>query len=334
VTTDLEGSFIMPISGPTSYVPVTEEFLGHWAAVDGALGAATPLVLPGAVNRAGLQTKLNALVAKQADVQAKINAEEVARGDVELKRQGLLLRANQFNDKIRALFANSKWVRALPNVPTITEAQSKFVQPLDDIGNLWASINADPATPSPVSLLGGYLVAAFLADVTALKAGSTALNIARSNTKIAIEERNDLQDAIYDILKNYRQVMPTFFASNHALVESLPRLTPEPGSTPTAVTMTAVWDAATQQAKITWSASTAADLFQYEIRFCAGPIYDTDVENVIGNVSPSAPREFFTAAGLAAVGNTASFKVYVITTTGNEKGSNDQAVARPVAPTP
>ena len=22
----------MPISGPTSYVPVTEEFLGHWAA--------------------------------------------------------------------------------------------------------------------------------------------------------------------------------------------------------------------------------------------------------------------------------------------------------------
>jgi hypothetical protein len=315
-------------------VPVTEEFLGHWAAVDTALGAATPLVLPGAVNRAGLQTKLNSLVAKQADVQAKLNAEEVARGDVELKRQALLLRANQFNDKIRALFPNTKWVRALPNVPTINEAQSKFVQPLDDIGNLWASINADPATPSPTSLLGGYLVAAFLADVTALKTSSTTLNIARSNTKIAIEERNDLQDSIYEILKNYRQVMPTFFASDHALVESLPRLTPEPGSTPAAVTINVVWDAVLLKAKITWSASTASDLYQYEIRFCVGPIYDTDTESVIGNVSPTAPREFLTDAGLAAVGNIASFKVYVITNTMNEKGSNDQAVARPVAPTP
>jgi hypothetical protein len=315
-------------------VPVTEEFLGHWASVDTALGVGNEIVLPGGVNRAGLQTKLNALVAKQADVQARLNAEEVARGDVELKRQALLLRANQFNDKIRALFPGSKWVRALPNVPTINEAQSKFVQPLDDIGNLWALINADPATPAPVSLLGGYLVAAFLADVTALKTSSTTLNIARSNTKIGIEERNDLQDSIYENLKNYRQVMPTFFASADALVASLPRLTPEPGSTPAAVTINVVWDAVLLKAKITWTASTAADLLQYEIRFCAGAIYNTDTENVIGNVSPTDPREFFTDAGLAATGNIASFKVYVITTTGNEKGSNDLAVARLLAPMP
>ena len=319
----------MPISGPTSYVPVTEEFLGHWAAVDTALGAGNELVLPGAVNRAALQTKSNALVAKQADVQAKINAEEVARGDVELKRQDLLLRANQFNDKIRALFPGSRWVRALPNVPTINEAQSKFVQPLDDIGNLWGLINADPATPAAVTLLGGFAVTAFLSDVTALKTASTTLNIARSNTKIAIEERNDLQDEIYPILKNYRQLMPTFFAATHALVESLPRLTPEPGTTPAAVTLNFSWDAVLLKVKLTWSASTAADLYQYEIRFCAGPNYDTDLESVIGNISPTALREFFTDAGLAAAGNVASFKVYVITTTGNEKGSNAVVVTRP-----
>jgi hypothetical protein len=128
--------------------------------------------------------------------------------------------------------------------------------------------------------------------------------------------------------------MPTFFAADHALVQSLPRLTPEPGSTPAAVTITVEWVASTQMAKITWSASTAADLYQYEIRFCAGPTYNTDVESVIGNVSPMAPREFFTDAGLVTVGNVASFKVYVITTTGNEKGSNDVAVTRPLAPTP
>ena len=30
----------------------------------------------------------------------------------------------------------------------------------------------------------------------------------------------------------------------------------------------------------------------------------------------------------------ACFKVYVITTTGNEKGSNDMSITRPLAPTP
>jgi len=322
----------MPISGPTSYVPVTEEFLGHWAAVDTALGAGNEIVLFGGVNRAGLQTKLNALVAKQADVQAKLNAEEVGRGDVELKRQALLLRANQFNDKIRALFPGSKWVRALPNVPTINEAQSKFVQPLDDIGNLWGLINADPAMPAAVSLLGGYLVAAFLADVTALRTASTTLNIARSNTKIAIEERNDLQDAIYEILKNYRQVMPTLFAADHALVESLPRLTPEPGSTPDAVTANGSYNAALGMAEITFSESTDPNLQEYEIRFCSGPVYSTETEAVAGNVPAGAPRVFLTNAALSAPGNIASFRVYVITTTGNEKGSNTVTVLRPVTP--
>lgn len=318
----------MPISGPTSYVPTTEEFLGHWAAVDTALGAGNEIVLPGGVNRGALQTKLNALVAKQADLQAKINAEEVARGDVEIRREDLLLRFNQFADKVRALLPGSKWVRALPAAPGINDAQSKFVQPLDDIGNLWGLINADPAIPD-ITLLGGYAVATFLTEVTALKAASTTLNLARSNTKIALEERNDLQDEIYAILKNYRQVMPTFFAAGHALVESLPKLTPDPGSTPDAVNANGSWDATQNQAKLTWSASSDPNLAHYEIRFCPGPDYSTEIETVVGNVSPSAPREFLTDAGLSAPGNVASFKVYVITSTGNEKGSNTVVITRP-----
>lgn len=324
----------MPISGPTSFVPVTEEFLGHWAAVDTELGVGNEVVLPGGVNQAGLQTKLDALVAKQADVQAKLNAEEVARGDVELKRQGLLLRANQFNDKIRGMFPASKWVRALPSVPTITEAQSKFVQPLDDIGNLWGLINADPATPAPVSLLGGYLVAAFLAEVTALKTASTTLNIARSNTKIALEERNDLQDAIYEIVKNYRQVMPTFFASDHALVESLPGLTPAAGSTPAAVTANGSWDATQSKAKLNSTESTDPNLFQYEWRYCVGPTYSTDLEAVVpdGNIPTGGNREIFTDIALSSAGSVATFRAYVITTTGNEKGSNTVTIVRPAAP--
>ena len=50
---------------------------------------------------------------------------------------------------------------------------------------------------------------------------------------------------------------------------------------------------------------------------------------MIGNIDRSAPREFLTDAGLPAADNVASFKVYVITTTGNEKGSHTVSVTRP-----
>ena len=71
------------------------------------------------------------------------------------------------------------------------------------------------------------------------------------------------------------------------------------------------------------------NISQIEIRFCAGPNYSTDVEQVIGNITPDALREFFTDTGLGAPGNVASFRVYVITDTGNEKGSNTLVVTRP-----
>ena len=89
------------------------------------------------------------------------------------------------------------------------------------------------------------------------------------------------------------------------------------------------WVAALLHAKITWSASADANLFQYEIRFCPGPNYSTETEVVIGNISSTDPLEFLTDSGLAASGDTGSFKVYVILTTNNEKGSNTVTITRP-----
>ncbi len=52
--------------------------------------------------------------------------------------------------------------------------------------------------------------------------------------------------------------------------------------------------------------------------------------SVIGTLSPTGPHEFATNVGLTGPGNLASFKVYIITSTGNEKGSN--TVTRPAGP--
>ena len=320
----------MPISGPTSYLPTTDEFLAHWLAANTSLGAGNEILLPGAVARAGLQTKRTALETKRADVQGKLNLQEIARGDIDHLKADLLLRANQFKDKVLALYPGSKWERALPSMPGIGDAQSRFTDPLDDCSSLWALINADATIPD-ITLLGAYTQTLFATDVAALKTAYVTSTAAGTVVTITLEERNDIQDEIYDILKNYRVALPTYFAKTHALVESLPLLTPVPGSTPDAVTVNGSWIVASLMAKLLWSLSTNANLLRYEIRFCAGPNYSTDNESVIGTVLAGDPREFLTDAGLTTPGSKSSFKVYVVTTTGNEKGSNTLVITRPAA---
>jgi len=318
----------MPIVGPSSFVPTTQEFLTHWGAADTALGVGNEIVLQGGVARVGLQTLLDTLVAKRLDLAGKLNLAETARGDIELQKIAMLLRINQFNDVVRADFGGTKWEVALPKVPSIGDGEGVFIPPLDDVQTLWLQLNAGIAPAGPVKLLGDYVQATFGTNNGAMKTAFTTWRAAGVIAGLALQERNDIQDQIQPVLVNYRKKLPTKFAKGHALVDSLPEVSPPPGSTPAAVTINVVWDPITLKAKITWGASTAADLFQYEIRFCAGPNYNTEIEDVIGNVTPGGLLEFLSDAGLAAAGNIASFKVYVITTTGNEKGSNAVSVTR------
>jgi hypothetical protein len=46
-------------------------------------------------------------------------------------------------------------------------------------------------------------------------------------------------------------------------------------------------------------------------------------------VSYEAAREFLTTQGLGAPGAVSVFRVYVVTATGNEKGSNTAQITRP-----
>lgn len=318
----------MPISGPTSYMSTTEFFLAHWLACDTSLGVGNEIRVTGGVGRLALQALLDTLGLKRTEVQSDLIDQEIAREEVEIRKAGLLLRINQFNERIRGAFSGSKWIRVLPLVPNISDAQSKFTDPLDSAARLWLRINNDDPMLPAVTLQGGYTQATFVADIAALKAAYTILNAAVVDAKISLEGRNDLQDQIYPVLKDYRSTMPTHFTKGHALIDSLPDLTPAPGSTPDAVTANGAWVPASSMARLTWTPSSHANLFRYEIRFCAGPDYSTDNESVVGSVLPGDPLEFLTAAGLTLPGNVASFKVYVITTTGNEKGSNTVVIAR------
>ena len=318
----------MPISGPSSYVSTTDEFLANWQNADTALGAGNEIVLQGGTNRAGLTALKDDLVAKRTELQDKLNDKEGARGDVEIQKAALLSRLKQFNEKIRAFFEGTKFVRMLPDLPSQTDAQSGVMDALEDGNSIWQKVNADPGTASPVTLLGGYNQATFAADVATLRTAYTTLNASENNLKFVREQRNDLQDTIREVLVKYRKALPTFFPSDHALVQSLPRLTPLPGSTPQGVTLSGEWNAQPGYAVLTWTASADPNLEGYEVRMTVGPVYDADSDTVIANEPPGV-LSHQTVQGLPSPGAMASYKVFVILSTGNESGSNAVTITRP-----
>lgn len=317
----------MPISGPSSFVPTTEEFLSHYALVNQALGVGNELVLPTGTDEAGLTAKKDSLVAKRAEQQSKVNDKETARADLELQKAALIERLGQFNARVRAILAGTKWVAALPDVPSIRNGQSRILVPMDDGNDLWQQINADPGTGQPVTLVGGYDQASFATDLAALKAAYTALNAAEMAVRVVIGERKEIEDDIYADLLSYRKVVPTLFTKDDPLVASIPRLTPAPGGTPEAVILSGQWDAAQMAASLSWSASDDPELKHYELRMTIGPDYDTENDTTV-SVIPAGTTETETVAGLASPGDIASFKVYVVVMTGNESGSNTVTITR------
>ncbi len=321
----------MPITGPNSYVPTIDLFIPHWVAVDAALGVGGPLVIPGGGTVATLTGYRDSLMGFASSLESKLNDVEVARGFIELIKASLHERINEFNRKVRGFLSHTPYAAGLSQVPQLAMSQGLFLQPFDDMSSLWLKINAAtiPGFTGPLTLLGGYPVATFITELASLKTAYTTWLAAIQETDIERQRRNDVQVLAYAMLRDYRAAVEGTFAATNALVESLPRLSPEPGSTPDPVTANSTWEAALLQGKITFSASSDPHLAHYELRFCAGPVYASDTESVIGSLTPGEPREFLTNAGLTAPGSTASFKVYVILTTGNEKGSNTVTITRP-----
>jgi hypothetical protein len=318
---------LMAISGPASYVPTTEEFISHWGLADTALGAGNEIVLAGAVNLAALTTKKTALVTKRTLLQTKLTELEVARGDIDVRKGTLLELFAKFTDRVRSLYAGTKYARALPMQPGPNDSLGVFTDPMDSAASLWKLINDDAALPD--ILIMGTTQAQFVTQIADLKTAYTTRTNAVTVADVTREERNDLQDAIYAILKNYRQALPTYFATGHALVDSLPKLTPEPGSTPEAVTLTAEYVPATGQVRITVTRSPATDFAEYEYRMTRGPVWSDADDEVIGNVSNQDTLEFLTDKGVETAGVSAVYRAFVKTTTGNEKGSNTVLITRP-----
>lgn len=321
----------MALTGPSSYVPTIGLFLSHWNDVDAELGAGGPFVLPDGTTHAQLTTYRDDLQTFASNIQSRLNDREIARGQIELQRAVMIGRVGDFNRRVRAYLASSPYTRALPDVPGSSSGEARMLTPLDDMATLWEKINAAtiPGFTPPLLLLDDIDHATFTTDLATLKTAYHTWGDADQSLKVEREKRNDLQDVARPALRDYRATVQATFPPDHALVDSLPAMSPSPGSsTPGAVTASALWDPATMEAVISWTNSTDPDLSEYSIRMTPGPTYDEDLETIIGSAIPGT-LEFRTTQGLANPGDTATFRVYVVLTTGTEAGSNTPTVVRP-----
>jgi hypothetical protein len=310
-----------------------DEFISHWEAVNLELGGApaTDLKLKGGYLLANFQTDRAGLAAAITAIEGLENVRQLGAADRDTKKAAIRARLAQFRSGVLCYLQGTPYEPALPTQPDFNNLETRFVAPLDDMANLWTKINADLTTPGwtpPLKLAAGYLAATFSTDLAAMRTTYQGLTDAEQDLKLGRDQRDALLRPIVLRIKQYRGAVISQFADTHPLVASLPALTPPAGSTPDPVAVSGLWNAATLMGDLTWTPSAEADLDFYSVRTAPGPTYKNDEESVVASV-PAGTTTFSTAVGLAAPGASALFKVYVVVTTGNERGSAVVKITRP-----
>lgn len=321
----------MAITDNASYGPTLNEFLPHWADVLVALPPDKPLVLKSGLTRAGLLTLREELGTQLDLVQEELNDVETAAESLKQKKQVLLVRLNEFNGVVDSYYEGTTFQAARPLAPGIGEGEEKFTEPLRDKKSLWAKLNAAPAPTGltvPVELDGGFKLVDFTLLLGGLKDAFEAVALAEQDLKIERLRRDAKFKVIYESLRLYRLAVPARLPNNEVLLTALPRLTPEPGSTPDAVNASGVFQAP-NQFKVVYDASEAADLKEYQLRGNVGATFKSEDAVVIATNAKDAPREFISTFGLTQPGAKVSVSVYVITNSGNQKGSAPMTITRP-----
>jgi hypothetical protein len=335
----------MAISGPASYLPTLDEFLEHWLSSNNGLPPASPLVV-GQPNPAGgppvmkSRSDLDGLKSQLTTTRGAVTLEAVTlavkRGDVRDRMGAVLARFNQFASAVRSRYQGKAFERALPPAPAVGDAPETFLKSIEKAGVLWASINTFQGSGGPLQLGQGsaadpfYTVAMFNTDTQLLQTAASDVHRAEGKLKTALELRNDVQDLIKPILRDYRQAVAGRFAEGHALVESMPRFSPAPGNNPARPQVnSAQWNGTENRAEVNFTPSTDPDVVRHELRVVPGGEYDEELEVIAATLVTGQPSVFTTTVLLTDPGALVAVKVYAITADGRESASGMVLVQRP-----
>lgn len=331
----------MAITTNASYVPTMTEFIGHWTDVNAARAPGAPLILASGLTLLAFTALKTDLIAVEATLQQRLNDQQIARGGIDERKRALLYWYGRFMEVFDGYFGASPWQNARPVAGQFSARTEEFVRPMLDVADLWLRINAldgtgdePPGLALPLVLTGETAAvtltqAEFVNQIANLRTDADGETLAKGRAKLARSRRDFLQKQAYEAMKTYRVAMPAALPSTDDLQATLPRLTPEDtGTTPEPVAASAVYVSGATS-KTVYEASPAADLREYQLRGVIGDDWDEDDAVTIATNAPGDAREFTVDFGLTQPGTKVALKVYVITTTGRERGSAVMVVERP-----
>jgi len=321
----------MPITSVGSWLPTIDEFKTHWLAVNVALSP-SEMILSGGYDEPSLEDDRAALVLVLGTVTAKVNILTSSAGDRDIKRAGIRPRMMQFRQAVGGQLPGSQHAKSLPKTPRFSSSPGLWREAMTDMLTLWTTINTNVppiAGFAPPLVLGGpYAVAAYTTEKGAMDSAFTAVNVNEQVLKQTRRSRDATFEPIYERLKQYRQAVIGALPVGNALLDSIPRLTPPPGSTPPPTNLSGVWNAGTTEADLTWEELALPNFDYWSIRAHPGPKWRNDEAETIGQVF-SPDLSFSTDHGLVASGSMQLFAVFTVVTTGNERRSNVVKVIRP-----
>ena len=339
------------ISGPSSYVSVALQFFNHWEDANDLLGGSSPIVLAGylakssqPITRVVFKQWYDDLMGARGDVSSTLVDLDLARGALVDIKTSLIVRADQFHKAVRGNAAGSRYERTLAALAQVDDTQSVFSDAMVRIRQVWTALNGDTSFGMvlPLTLEGNFALGSFLTLfngvpgalptdpplVPGLRHRYEAVTELEGRLKFARETRNDLQDRMYEMMKAYRQVLPQKVPAGHALLDSLPVLTPPQGSPPPAVQIMVSYDVGQQKAKIEVVGSVPQGVTEIEVRGVAGLVYSVEDENDLGTVSLAGPLVFYTDTYHQAPGQSGSYRAYTKNGEGREAGSNTGSATR------
>ena len=334
----------MPLTGVNSYLSTSQEFENHWEAVNAAQPA-LPIVLPDGTTLADFGAMRAAMVVAFGAVAPAAAAQRSAAGALVLSRQSLQPRFVQLGQMVRLYLSKTRFKDAAPLAPNLSDGEQVFRAAGEQAMARWAEINAAtdlapfaPPLVLPALVTGGdaYAQSDFEAELSALMGAFAADHKAGGDATQQRANRDALLPAMREAMRQYRETVLLFLPKDSPLRATLPRLTPAVGTTPTAVATAGAWDYQLGQARLSWPEISQGVRDKYhidklQVRACAGDVYKADEEEIVPGGDALAPdaTHFETNWELGAPADRAVFKVYVMTTTGNENGGKAVKIVRP-----
>jgi hypothetical protein len=170
----------------------------------------------------------------------------------------------------------------------------------------------------------------FTVDAGKVRTAASEVTKAEGRLRTVLELRNDLQDVIKPLLRDYRQAVAGRFPAEHAMLQSLPRFSPLPGNNPAKPQISdAAWDAAEGRAEVNFTPSTDGEVVRHELRLVPGADYDEDLEVIAAALAVGQVPFFATTVLFDTPGALVSARIYAITADGRESFSTAVLVQRP-----